>query len=387
MSTMTQAVQGRFGLHDLLVVLASACLILDGVHFPGTPFPTSTVCAGLLVVLAYFRRPAGVRRPAWYVAGLVVFVAWLALASAMSSGIGGIDVKRLLNVGLWAVLAFTAASGRLDLRRVGAGLALGVTFGVVWGLATFQTSGYAGRMTGVFGDPNTAGLIVLTFTCLALPQLRTRWIQIAVAAAGIAGIVATFSRTTWLATACVLAWVLLAKHVSRWAGILAISGLVWWSTSLGDAVLATSQFSSRAGSDALRARILAAEQVQVDASPMTGHGLGSAHVQVDHLTFFFHSSYISLRQEGGWIALALYLTILVALFLAVTSLPKEQRSVRGEAALIAVAVCAVNLGEVFLTVPAALALGFAAWHFGRRRADTSQRGARRWRTQSKLRSA
>lgn len=369
MSIALQSGRAKFGLYDLLVVLTSACLVLDGVHVPGTPFPVSTVCAGVLVVLAYFRRPSGVVRPGWFVAGLVVIVAWLGLASTLASGLAGVDVKRLLNVALWAAVGITVASGRLDLRRLGAGLALGVVFGVGWGLATIESSGYVGRMTGVFGDPNTAGLIVLTFTCLAVPQLRQRWVQVVVATVGIVGIVATFSRTTWLAAACVVAWVLLAKHISRWVGLVAIAGLVWWSTSLGDAVLATSQFSARAGSDALRERILAAEQVQVDASPIIGHGLGTAHVQVDQLTFFFHSSYISLRQEGGWIALIIYLALLVAVFLAVTSLPKERRSGWAEGALIGVVICAVNLGEVFLTVPAALAFGFAASQLGWHRAE------------------
>lgn len=369
MSIALQSGRAKFGLYDLLVVLTSACLVLDGVHLPGTPFPVSTVCAGVLVVLAYFRRPSGVVRPGWFVAGLVVIVAWLGLASTLASGLAGVDVKRLLNVALWAAVGITVASGRLDLRRLGAGLALGVVFGVGWGLATIESSGYVGRMTGVFGDPNTAGLIVLTLTCLAVPQLRQRWVQVVIATVGIVGIIATFSRTTWLAAACVVAWVLLAKHISRWVGLVAIAGLVWWSTSLGDAVLATSQFSARAGSDALRERILAAEQVQVDASPIIGHGLGTAHVQVDQLTFFFHSSYISLRQEGGWIALIIYLVLLVAVFLAVTSLPKERRSGWAEGALIGVVICAVNLGEVFLTVPAALAFGFAASQLGRHRAE------------------
>jgi hypothetical protein len=367
MSGTLQRPNTAFRFHDLLVVLASGCLVLDGVHFPGTPFPTSTVCAGLLVVLAYFRRPFGVTRPAWFTAGLILLIGWLAVASWMAAGLDGVDVKRLLNVTLWAAVALTLASGRLNVRRVGIGLALGIVFGVIWGLATFENSSYAGRLTGVFGDPNTAGLIILTFTSLALPQLNRRWVQAILALSAVGGIIATFSRTTWLATACVLAWVVFAKHISRWVGVAAVAGLVWWSTSLGEAVLATSQFSSRAGSDALRARILSAEQVQVDASPLIGHGLGSAHVPVDHLTFFFHSSYISLRQEGGWVALVIYLALLVAVFLALTSLPKDRRTGWGEAALIGVAICAVNLGEVFLTVSAALSLGFAAWTLGRHR--------------------
>lgn len=375
-----------FGLHDLLVVLASACLVLDGIHFPGTPFPASTVLAAFLVFLAYFKVPRGVKRPRWFVVWLIALVAWLGLASAMNSGLAAVDVKRFLNISLWAMVAVTVASGRLSWRRIGVGLALGVSFAVVWGVATIGSSSYAGRLTGVLGDPNSAGLIILTLTCLAIPQLQSRRTQIALSAVALVGIVTTLSRTTWLATACVVVWLLAGKHISRWVGFAAVGGLVWWSTSIGDAVLATSQFSDRSGSDALRGRILASEQILAGTNPLIGHGLGSAHVRVDGLTFFFHSSYMSLRQEGGWIALLIYLILLIVMFFAITSMPKLSRSGWAEAALIGVAICAVNLGEVFLTVPAALALGFAATQLGMRRTGMSPAPTRRA-GQGKLRSA
>jgi hypothetical protein len=58
--------------------------------------------------------------------------------------------------------------------------------------------------------------------------------------------------------------------------------------------------------------------------------------------------------------------------LALLRLPRTQRSPWNEAAVIAVAVCAVNLGEVLLELPAALALGMAACHVQRMRAAPPQ---------------
>ena len=85
-----------------------------------------------------------------------------------------------------------------------------------------------------------------------------------------------------------------------------------------------------------------------------------AAVEVQGQIFFFHNSYLSIHNEGGRVALLLIVVVGAAALVALLSLRPELRNPWYEAAIIAVAVCAVNLGEVLLELPAALALGMAA---------------------------
>jgi hypothetical protein len=97
-------------------------------------------------------------------------------------------------------------------------------------------------------------------------------------------------------------------------------------------------------------------------SPWTGNGPGTSMVDVFGHSFYFHNSYIALQNEGGRIAQALLLLAGVAALVGLVRLGDELRNVWYEAALIAAAVCAINLGEVLLELPTALALGMAAFH-------------------------
>ena len=121
-------------------------------------------------------------------------------------------------------------------------------------------------------------------------------------------------------------------------------------------------FADRAGSDALRGRIVAQEEIQIAASPWLGNGPGTSRVEVLGQSFFFHNSYVALQNEGGRIAQALLLLAGLAALVGLVRLDSRLRNHWYEAALIAVAVCAINLGEVLLELPTALALGMAAFH-------------------------
>ncbi len=78
--------------------------------------------------------------------------------------------------------------------------------------------------------------------------------------------------------------------------------------------------------------------------------------------FFFHNSYLALQNEGGRLAVALLVGAGIVALLGLMRLPAGSRNFWYEGALIALAVCAVNLGEVLLELPAALALGVAVFH-------------------------
>ncbi|BCT77058.1 hypothetical protein SCMU_29000 [Sinomonas cyclohexanicum] len=353
----------------LLVILIAGGLMLDGAKIPGVPFPANSLCAGVLVVVALFKAPPALDKPRWFAPAVVLLIIWLVMASVFDAGGLSIDIRRTFSVSLWAALAIAVGSGRIPQRLIAYGLAVGVVVGTLWGLATIRGSGYAGRLTGVFGDPNTAGLLILTFTCLALPFMHTRRTRWLLAIVALVGVYCTLSRTTFLAAACVIAWVLVGRRISRWFGGAAVIAIVWWATTFAGDGLSADQFQSRAGSDDLRQKIMDASQIAAGQNPWLGHGLGTAHVQVGADTFFFHSSYLSMRQEGGWPAMIIFLIVLIGLFLALTHLPPQRRNVWIEASFIGIAICATNLGEVFLRIPTAAALGFAVWHLGTQRRE------------------
>ncbi len=95
---------------------------------------------------------------------------------------------------------------------------------------------------------------------------------------------------------------------------------------------------------------------------MYGTGPGTAKVQLsENVRLFFHSSYLALRAEGGWIALVCLMALLVILFWRLLWLGK-QRSPWLEVAIIVLLTCATNIGEALLTLQAAVVLGFAMRH-------------------------
>ena len=94
------------------------------------------------------------------------------------------------------------------------------------------------------------------------------------------------------------------------------AGLVWVVNNIPEGLTTFGPFSDRSGSDKLRERIIAQEQVELADAPWYGHGPGTATVKIRDLEFFFHNSYLATRQEGGWLALLLVLGLMVFAFVA-----------------------------------------------------------------------
>lgn len=119
-------------------------------------------------------------------------------------------------------------------------------------------------------------------------------------------------------------------------------------------------FEDRTGTDALRARIDAASLEKLNAAPWYGDGLTTAIVHMEDRTFFFHNAYWGLIVEGGWIFLGLVL--LAFIWIGLNPLKGRVRSdysIVIEASTVILLTCATRLGEVFITVPAAIVLGCA----------------------------
>jgi O-antigen ligase len=241
------------------------------------------------------------------------------------------------------------------------GLGVGL---VVSGAAYFAgySTGYEGRLTGLFGDPNAAGYVLTTLGCLALGGLTASRMRWPVGLLVLALIVLTFSRTSLLATALILVWLLIGSRVATLFGSILLGLMILVVTRIPISLRNLGPFEDRTGSDALRIRIVAQENVQIAHAPWYGNGPGTSRVQVQGENYFFHNSYLALQNEGGQLAVALLVGAGIIALVGLMRLPAASRNFWYEGALIAVAMCAVNLGEVLLELPAALAIGVAVYH-------------------------
>ena len=337
--------------------LAFACVPLSALAVPGAQLPINEVAMAGIVVLAAARTGRGRhRRPLWFPA-VVLTVPLLVLGSSLANEVNA--VKRLTHLLLWALLALFLSSGRIHLPSAARGLCLGLMASTAAFFSGIGAEGYTGRLTGWFGDPNNAGFYLTVCGFVVSAMLVRRAARLLWFGFLVATVVATASRTTLLAFALAVAWVLLAPRLgATLAALLGVGAVVGVSRLPRD--LFGSAYAERTGSDLLRERILALEEYKVAQHPWFGGGGGTATVKVGQLDFFFHSGYLAVRQEGGWVTLTAVLLLVTAVLLTSAALPRA-RLPWAEGALIAVLVNAINLGEVFFELPTAIALGAVMW--------------------------
>ena len=323
-------------------------------------FPLNELAMLALVGLCLF-RPAkvGARLQTTVVfplGALLVLLAYSGLANHVDW------TRRVGHVGIMAGLIWAFGTGRVSLRSAALGLTAGLI--TVVGLAVVGIGGdaYAGRLTGFLGDPNAAAYFIVALGVLAIFFCDARWwIRLVVAAPLLVGLVLTYSRTGLLAAAFALIWILVGRRLGVLSGIALVGALMWVANNIPENLTTVGPFSDRSGSDKLRNRIIAQERVELADAPWFGHGPGTAKVSIRDLEFFFHNSYLATRQEGGWAALILVLALLVYAFLRLSARSRrgDMAAAAAQAAIIAVAVMAITLGEVLLDTPMAIAVGFA----------------------------
>lgn len=323
-------------------------------------FPLNELATGALVALTLM-RPARGRDG---MPGLVALACVALLALLTFSGLAN-DVdwtKRVGHVAIWAGLIWAGATGRFSLRSAALGLSAGLIGVIAHGAATISASAYAGRLTGFLDDPNAGAYFIVTLGLLAIGFVgQTRVITLLIAVPILAGQILSYSRTGLLATAYAVLWALLGRRLGLWGGVAAAVGLIWLVGNIPDDLVDFGPFSNRSGSDALRDRIIAAEMRSLADMPWFGHGPGTASITLGDREFFFHNSYLAVRQEGGWLALALVLFLLGYSFLRLAPYSRlgDVQAIAAQAALISVPVMAATLGEVLLDTPAAIAIAFA----------------------------
>lgn len=359
---------------DPLVFAGFLLITMPRLHLPGAPLPLGESVMLLAVASAFLTSRRGqYTMPRWARLCLGAFVVAF-FASMVFNGLHEYaNVKRMLHLCVFALVIVGLVRGLLPHRAAIRGLTVGLAISVISGIVLLPRSTYAGRLTGFFGDPNVAGLLIVTLGCLALNDIARLRNQVIYAAFLVSALVLTYSRTAILAALMVVLWMVIGRRLRP---IGAVAVVLVAAITIG--VLPTSlqqvgPFSDRVGSDLLRDRIVSEELGSAREKPVLGHGPGTATVMVNYGTtrFYFHNSYLALVQEGGVISLGLLMALLIGTFLAAVSLARDDRRPLLEAAVIGVWVVAINLGEVLLQLSTAVVIGVVLAYVVRTRARTS----------------
>lgn len=342
--------QGRYLDFLLFALLPTSALQLRGLPVAELSMVVA-VCFGIL-------RTSRFSAPVWLKTLLPALFALYCL-SAFLNDLS--PYRRLLHVGLYVALAWMCAQGRFHIRAMARGLATGLLVSAGAFLVGYGAP-YGGRLTGLMADPNAAGYMLVTLGSLALAGIASTQVRTIVAIGLLLALVLTYSRTSMLAALLIVVWLVIGRRLAATLGSIVLFGMIYAISSLPVSLQTFGPFADRLGSDALRARIVAQEETQIAAAAWYGNGPGTSQVDVLGQPFYFHNSYLALQNEGGRVAQVLLIGAGVFGLLGLLRLKVGLRNPWYEAALIAVAVCAVNLGEVLLELPAALALGLAAYH-------------------------
>ncbi|RYB94631.1 hypothetical protein EUA93_09925 [Nocardioides oleivorans] len=313
-----------------------------------------------LVTLSLMRPARGRARVPELVFLLMAALLVLLVFSGVANNVDW--TRRVGHVGILCGLIWSLGTGRVSLRSAGLGLATGLVAVIGLGYVGIGGATYEGRLTGYLGDPNAGAYFIVTLGILAIFFCDDRWkVRLVVAVPVVAGLVLSYSRTGLLAGAFAVVWVLAGRRLGAIGGAAMAFGLVWIVDNIPKSLTTFGPFSDRSGSDALRNRIIAQERIQISDMPWYGHGPGTARVNIRDLEFFFHNSYLAARQEGGWGALLIVLSLMVAGFLLLSKQSRrgDLQAAGVQAAVISVGVMATTLGEVLLDLPMAIAVGFA----------------------------
>ena len=343
---------------------ALGAVALFAVPVPRAPggFLVGQVALAALIALSITRRPtrslAGLKWLPWAAVAMLGYLVLISLSGPDLSLFGW--PKRALRLALVLTALLVVVSGRIHYPSLVRGMAVGLLGNAVLFFAGVAPSPYQQYLTGFLLDKNQAGLaytvvgvLLLGVTTNAPPSDRDRR-RDAPRSSGRPG------RAPRLAAlACALVWFALRPRLnvppaSRWPRPFAVA-IPFVQEKYGQA----GEFANRVGTDWFRARIDSASQAKLDQAPWNGQGLGEAWIKLsDGATYFFHNSYWALLIEGGWIYLlaTLVLTVWFCMRPLRSGPPPSLLARSGEAANLAVLICALRLGEVFGATTASIAL-------------------------------
>ncbi len=338
-------------------------VVLFAVAFPLAPghLQVGLVALAGLVALSVSRRPTrSLAGLTWLPGAVVAMIGYLVLVS-----VSGLDLslfgwsQRALRLGLVATAVAVVVSGRIHYPSLVRGMAVGLFGNAVLFFAGVAPAPYQQYLTGFLLDKNQAGLAYTVVGVLLIGVTTNTRRQIAIAVVSTALVWATGSRTSIAALVCALVWFALRPRLSVPARLMLAGAFAFAIPFVQEKYGQTGEFADRVGTDWFRARIDAASEAKLAHAPWHGQGLGEAWVHLqDGSTYFFHNSYWALLVEGGWIYLlaTLVLTVWFCMRPLRSGPPPSLLARSGEAANLAVLICALRLGEVFGATTASIAL-------------------------------
>ncbi|HET7821214.1 MAG TPA: hypothetical protein VFL10_06780 [Ornithinibacter sp.] len=336
---------------------------LFAVPIPRAPggFLVGQVALAGLIALSITRRPsrslAGLKWLPWAAVAMLGYLVLISISGPDLSLFGW--PKRALRLALVLTALLVVVTGRIHYPSVVRGMAVGLLGNAVLFYAGVAPAPYGRLLSGFLLDKNQAGLAytVVGVLLLGLTSDRRRQVAVVIATSGL--VWATGSRTSMAALACALVWFALRPRMNvAWRLVLA-SGLAVALPFVQEKYGQAGEFADRVGTDWFRARIDAASSAKLDQAPWQGQGLGEAWVNLpDGATYFFHNSYWALLIEGGWVYLlaVLVLTVWFCMRPLRAGPPPSLVARSGEAANLAVLICALRLGEVFGATTASIAI-------------------------------
>ncbi|WP_303965809.1 O-antigen ligase, partial [Rothia mucilaginosa] len=266
-------------------------------------------------------------------------------------------IRRAVRMAIVVLLALQIAQKKIDVRSLLFGVAFGLLFNFIGFYARIAPDTYGGVLTGWLNDKNQSGLYYALFGFLFVAMVqKTKHRVIAICiTSGMLWL--TGSRTSLAAYAFAILWLYFSHRLNLF-GKAVLAYLFYLGVNfLEDNFARAGAFADRLGSDLLRQRIDEAMYRMIDVVPWYGGGLGTAQVPIQNRYFYFHNSYMTLVQEGGWV----YMIVIVSLMISVTFFwkqPRVPRIVIAEAMVI-ILITSERLGEVILTVPWAITVGLA----------------------------
>ena len=344
--------------------------LIYGQPVPGVGLPFNQLMVFIIVLYAMTHKPLfslGKWSRLFILFGAILSYIAIVSAFADPSDYAADWTRRWVRLAVTTLLIYVIAVGQVHLRSaiLGYSAALVVNAALFFGGIAPDT--YGGYLTGYLGDKNYAGLVHVLFGLLIMTAFTKRWQQVTVFLMSCGLLWTTGSRTSLGALVFAYLWILIAPRLVPLAKV-ALMGAFWWLLGfLTEDYSQAEVFGDRAGTDELRSRIDAMSWAKVQDTGFFGRGLGEAYIYdvADERTWFFHNSYWSAFVEGGWPwAIAL---VAITLFVAVRPLSKNpgwnKYQVIAQGLGIALLVCALRLGEVFYTLPWAIAMGYVlrAW--------------------------
>lgn len=340
-------------------------LLIYGEAVPGLGVPANQLL--LFIILAYsLTKKAIFSLGPWknIILLLGLGLGYLALVSitADPSEYASDWFRRWIRMLASLFLIVVLAEGRLHLRSAILGYATALGINAIAFFAGLAPDTYGGYLTGYLNDKNYAGLVHALYALLVITAIQKRWQQVLVLSISLYLLWETGSRTSMAALLFAYLWILFSARLNVILKLVSLAVFSWGLSFLTENYADNEAFGDRSGTDALRERIDEMSLTKVEATGFFGQGLGEAYVydELQERTWFFHNSYWSAYVEGGWpwAVLVVAITLLVAVRPFSTRKDWSYQELAAQGLGIALLVCSLRLGEVFMTLPWAVCMGY-----------------------------